>query len=180
MKNEFAAVLIAVALSACNAGTPPSASASPDAPAAATGAASPAAAADAATPAAELPPGPGPEEAVAVVRDYYAAINARDFESAYAKWGDDGAASRQPFAIFRDGYADTESVQATIGAAHGLEGAAGSRYIIVPVEVRSQQRDGSVRRYRGEFQLRAAMVDGASEEQRRWHLDSAVLQRLPD
>ena len=176
MKNEFAVVALVAVLAACNAEAP--APAATDA--ATTDAAAAATTPDAAAPAQALLPGPTAEDAVAVVRDYYAAINARDFETAYAKWDDGGAASRQDFAHFRDGYADTESVQATLGAAHGLEGAAGSRYVKVPVELRAQQRDGSVRRYRGEFDLHAVVADGASGEQRRWHLYSAAIQRLPD
>jgi len=180
MKNEFAAVTLIAALAACSAEAPAPAATDTAAAAAATDAAAAAATPDAAAPAQAPLPGPTAEDAEAVVRDYYAAINAGDFETAYAKWDDGGAASRQDFARFRDGYADTESVQATIGAAHGLEGAAGSRYVKVPVELRARQRDGSVRRYRGEFDLRAAVADGASDEQRHWHLYSAVIQRLPD
>jgi hypothetical protein len=123
---------------------------------------------------------PSATDAVAVVRDYYAAINTRDFAAAYAHWDADGMASGQDFAHFRDGYAETESVEAVVGEAYDLEGAAGSRYIRVPVELESRQRDGSERRYRGSFALRAAVADGASAQQRRWHLHSAEMRRLPD
>ena len=121
-----------------------------------------------------------PAAAEAVVRAYYAAINARDFAAAYAQWSDEGSASGQDFAHFRDGYANTASVRADVGAATGEEGAAGSRYIRVPVELQARQRDGSLRRYRGSFVLRAVVADGASAQQRRWHLHSADLQRLPE
>lgn len=121
-----------------------------------------------------------PAAAEAVVRAYYAAINARDFATAYAQWSDGGAASGQSFEHFRNGYANTASVDAEVGTAADEEGAAGSRYIRVPMELRATQHDGSVRRYRGGFVLRAAMADGASAEQRRWHLYSADIQRLPD
>lgn len=121
-----------------------------------------------------------PAAAEAVVRAYYAAIDARDFATAYAQWSDGGAASGQSFEHFRDGYASTASVRAEIGKATDEEGAAGSRYIRVPMELRATQHDGSVRHYRGGFILRAAMADGASAEQRRWHLYSADIQRLPE
>ncbi len=121
-----------------------------------------------------------PAAAEAVVRAYYAAINARDFATAYAQWSDGGAASGQSFEHFRNGYANTASVEAKVGTATGEEGAAGSRYIRVPIELRATQHDGSVRHYRGGFVLRAAMADGASAEQRRWHLYSADIQRLPE
>ena len=112
--------------------------------------------------------------------DYYAALNAHDHKKAYALWGADGAASGQRFEHFSGGYANTESVEAEVGAATDESGAAGSRYISVPVELRAHQYNGVVRSYRGRFALRAVVAEGASEEQRRWHLDSAEMQRLAD
>lgn len=119
-----------------------------------------------------------PAAARQVVVDYYAAIDAGDYARAYALWSDDGAASGQTFQHFSGGYANTKSVRAVVGEATDEEGAAGSRYIQVPVELSALQRDGSERRYRGRFTLRAVVVDGASDEQRRWHLASAEMQRM--
>ena len=121
-----------------------------------------------------------PAAARQVVIDYYAAIDARDYVKAYALWSDGGAASGQSYEHFSGGYANTRSVQASVGEPFDEEGAAGSRYIQVPVELKALQRDGSERNYRGRFTLRAVMADGASEEQRHWHLASAEMQRLPD
>ncbi|HEX7803412.1 MAG TPA: hypothetical protein VF471_11725 [Pseudoxanthomonas sp.] len=118
-----------------------------------------------------------PAAARQVVVDYYAAIDAGDHAKAYAMWSDKGAASGQTFEHFSGGYANTKSVRAVVGEPAGEEGAAGSRYIQVPVQLTALQRDGSERRYRGRFTLRAVMADGASEEQRRWHLASAEMQR---
>lgn len=121
-----------------------------------------------------------PTAARQVVIDYYAAIDARDYAKAYALWSDNGAASGQSYGNFSGGYANTRSVKAGVGEPFDEEGAAGSRYIRVPVELKALQRDGSERAYRGRFTLRAAMADGASEEQRHWHLASAEMQRLTD
>ena len=121
-----------------------------------------------------------PVAARQVVIDYYAAINARDYARAYALWSDNGAASGQSYEHFSGGYANTLSVKADVGEPVDEEGAAGSRFIQVPVELKASQRDGSERHYRGRFTLRAVMADGASEEQRRWHLASAEMQRLAD
>ena len=118
-------------------------------------------------------------EARQVVVDYYTAINARDYRTAYASWSGEGAASGQSFEHFSGGYANTESVDAVVGKAGNEEGAAGSRYITVPVELRAHQFNGTVRSYQGRFALRAVVADGATGEQRRWHLDSAEMQRLP-
>ena len=125
-------------------------------------------------------PAPTAANARQVVMDYYAALNAHDHKKAYALWGADGAASGQRFEHFSGGYANTESVEAEVGAATDESGAAGSRYISVPVELRAHQYNGVVRSYRGRFALRAVVAEGASEEQRRWHLDSAEMQRLAD
>jgi hypothetical protein len=95
-------------------------------------------------------------------------------------WSDDGAASGQTFAQFSGGYGNTRSVLASVGEPADEEGAAGSRYIQVPVQLTALQRDGSERRYTGRFTLRAVMADGATEQQRRWHLASAEMQRLND
>ncbi|MFT3763395.1 MAG: hypothetical protein QM761_12485 [Pseudoxanthomonas sp.] len=171
-------LLLAAVLAACDAGTPAS---STTAPPPATGPASPAPAAAAVSQAAATG-----EDALdgaaaeAVVRDYYAAIDARDFAAAYTKWSDGGTASGQDFAHFRDGYANTAAIEAEVGDAFDLEGAAGSRYVQVPVRLQARQRDGSLRRYEGRFTLRASVVDGASETQRHWRLHSAEMTRLPD
>ena len=121
-----------------------------------------------------------PSAARQVVIDYYAAIDARDYAKAYALWSDGGAASGQSYGHFSGGYANTRSVRASVGEPFDEEGAAGSRYIQVPVELKALQQDGSERDYRGRFTLRAVMADGASEEQRHWHLASAEMQRLAD
>lgn len=120
--------------------------------------------------------GPDAESAQDTVRRYYTAINAGDYATAYALWGRDGAASRQPFDVFAKGYAKTRHVEAKIGEAFDAEGAAGSRYIQVPVDLAAQQADGSTRHYRGNFTLRAVMADGAPAKDREWHLDSADLE----
>lgn len=122
---------------------------------------------------------PAATEARQVVVDYYAAINARDYRKAYGLWSEKGAASGQSFEHFSGGYANTESVDAAVGEATDEEGAAGSRYINVPVELQSKQYNGTTRSYKGRFTLRAVVADGATEAQRRWHLASAEMQRIP-
>lgn len=121
-------------------------------------------------------PDASPEAAEDAVRRYYAAINAKDYATAYALWGNNGAASRQTYEVFAHGYAKTTGVQAQVGKAFGAEGAAGSRYIQVPIDLAATQADGSSRHYRGNFTLRAVMADGATPQQRQWHLDSADLE----
>jgi hypothetical protein len=128
--------------------------------------------------AAEVSDQASPAGARQVVVDYYVAIDAGDYAKAYALWSDNGAASGQTFQHFSGGYANTQSVRAVVGDPTDEEGAAGSRYIQVPVQLSALQRDGSERRYDGRFTLRAVMADGATQEQRRWHLASAEMQRI--
>ena len=114
----------------------------------------------------------------AVVRAYYAAIGARDFERAYALWSDGGRASGKSYADFARGFAETASVAATVGAPGRAEGAAGSRYVDVPVQISARQRDGSIQRFGGSYTLRRAVVDGATAAQRAWHLYTSHIQPI--
>lgn len=121
---------------------------------------------------------PTPQEAVAVVRDYYAAINAGSFGRAYALWSDGGNASGQTPQQFADGFADTAGVSVQIDAPGRVGAAAGSRYIEVPVAIDAQQRDGTVRRYVGAYTLRRGVADGATEEQQPWRITSADIREV--
>ncbi|MBB4616251.1 hypothetical protein [Sphingomonas abaci] len=111
-----------------------------------------------------------------VVRRYYAALNARDYATAWQSWGDDGRPG-QRFADFSKGFAQTRSTRVTIGALPPAEGAAGSVYQSVPVTVEAVLDDGATQRFTGAYVVRRVNgVDGASASQRRWHLDSAKLR----
>lgn len=121
---------------------------------------------------------PTPQDALALVRDYYAALEARDYARAYAMWADAGRASGQTPAQFAAGFAQTTHVAATLDVPGRLGAAAGSRFIEVPVAVEAAQQDGSVRRYVGAYTLRRAMVDGATPEQRAWRIASADIREV--
>ena len=121
---------------------------------------------------------PTPQDAVAVVRDYYAAINARSYARAYALWSDGGRASGQSPQQFADGFADTNGVSVEILPPGRVDAGAGSRYLEVPVALTASQRDGSQRKYIGAYVLRRAVVDGATPEQRAWRIGSADLREV--
>jgi hypothetical protein len=121
---------------------------------------------------------PTPEDAVNVLRDYYAAIEARNFAHAWGLWSDNGRTSGQTPQQFADGFANTAHVAVSTGAPGAVEAAAGSRYIQVPISIEAAQRDGSVRRYAGSYTLRRAVVDGATASQRAWKLASATLHEV--
>lgn len=121
---------------------------------------------------------PTAQDAIAVLRGYYAAIDARDYARAYAAWADGGNASGQTPQQFAGGFAQTAGVSVEIQAPGAVEGAAGSRYVEVPVAIAATQRDGSVQRYVGAYVLRRSMVDGATPAQRAWHIQSADLRAV--
>jgi hypothetical protein len=121
---------------------------------------------------------PTPQDAVAVVRDYYDALDSHDFARAFALWADGGRASGQTPQQFADGFANTADVAVQAAPPGPVGAAAGSRYVEIPVTIESTQRDGSVRQYAGSYTLRRAMVDGASTEQRAWRIASARLHEV--
>jgi hypothetical protein len=123
---------------------------------------------------------PTAADAVALVRDYYAAINAHDYARAYALWSDGGQASGQTPQQFATGFAGTQAVSAEIGAPGRQDAGAGQRYIEVPVALRATLADGSVRRFAGSYVLHRTLVDGASAEQRSWRIRSADLREVAD
>ena len=116
------------------------------------------------------------QAAADVVRRYYAAINARDYATAWTQWGDDGRPG-QTFKGFEQGFAKTRATRVTIGTLPPAEGAAGSVYQTVPVTVEATTDAGARQRFAGSYVVRRVNgVDGASAAQLRWHLDSATLK----
>jgi hypothetical protein len=111
------------------------------------------------------PAEPTGQDAVAVIREYYAAI-------------DGGRASRQTPQQFADGFADTAHVVATTGEPINADAGAGQRYIQVPVALTATRVDGSVHRYAGTYTLHRTVVDGATDEQRAWRIASADLREV--
>ncbi|OAN66561.1 hypothetical protein [Sphingomonas sp. TDK1] len=119
------------------------------------------------------------QAAADVVRRYYAAIDARDYGTAWTQWGDDGRPG-QTLAAFEKGFAHTRATRVTIGALGPSEGAAGSIYQTVPVTVAATLDDGTAQRFTGSYVVRRVNgVAGASASQLRWHIDSAQLRPAP-
>jgi hypothetical protein len=125
-----------------------------------------------------LPAEPTPQDAVSVIGDYYAAIDAGSYARTYALWSDGGRASKQTPQQFADGFADTAQVVATLGAPTGEDAGAGQRYIQIPVGITATATDGSIRRYAGTYTLHRTVVDGATAEQRAWRIASADLREV--
>lgn len=122
--------------------------------------------------------GPTAQEAIDVIRDYYAAINGRNYARAFALWSDGGRATGQSPQQFADGFARTNAVSVEVMAPGRIDAAAGSRYVEVPVALTSTRDDSSQRKYVGMYTLRRAVVDGATPEQRAWRIASADLREV--
>ncbi|MCE7031827.1 hypothetical protein LY625_04215 [Lysobacter sp. GX 14042] len=129
------------------------------------------------------PPAPGPEavpaqgasadEAMATIRRYYSAISSADYAGAHRLWSGDGSASGQSLEQFASGFADTADVRVHMMEPGRPEGAAGSRYIRVPVTLDATRRDGSTVQYTGSYTLRQPN-DGSGS----WRIDSADLREV--
>jgi len=111
-----------------------------------------------------------------IVRRYYAAIQARDYASAYALWDSGGQASGETLREFAAGFAQTARVSVTVTDSTRVGAAAGSQYATVPVRVDAVLRDGREQHFTGTYVLRRSMVDGATPEQRRWTIYKASLR----
>ena len=111
--------------------------------------------------------------AAQVVQRYYAAIQQRDYRTAYLLWADSGRASGQTLEQFVAGFAQTDQAKVTIGDDVRVEGAAGSQYATVPVQVEAVLGNGQPQHFAGTYTLRRSLVGGAASEQRTWHIHSA-------
>ena len=116
------------------------------------------------------------DSAAQVILRYYDDIQRRDFAAAFALWSDGGRASGQSRDAFAAGFAQTARVSATIAGNVSVEGAAGSQYATVPVEVSATLRNGEEQHFTGSYVLRRSMVDGATDEQRQWRIYSASIR----
>jgi hypothetical protein len=115
--------------------------------------------------------------AAAVIQHYYDLIAAGQYREAYELWGEGGRASGQSFEEFRAGYAETASVSVGIGKPGRIEGAAGSRYVSIPVVINATTTAGERQRFTGSYTLRRVVVEGASPAEMRWHIYSAEIVR---
>lgn len=113
------------------------------------------------------------EAAAAVICDYYEAIAAEEYERAYHHWVDEGAASKQTLEEFRAGYAETATVEVEIAPPGRIDGAAGSRFVNVPVSIRARTTAGEAQQFCGSYTMVRAVVTGATEAQRHWHIHAA-------
>lgn len=121
------------------------------------------------------PPASGEQEAVAAVHAYYDALRRGDLARAYAAWSDGGRASGRTPEQFAAGMGGIAIASVSLGEPGRVEGAAGSRFVEVPVTVTSRGSDGREVRQIGSFVMRSSQVEGAP---RGWRIASAELREL--
>ena len=105
----------------------------------------------------------------AVLQDWAAAIERRDWLAVRALWGNRGEDSGLSSAAFAARWDTLRRPRVTVGVGE-QEGAAGSIYYTAPVTIVDGQR-----RIAGVVTLRRVNdVPGATAEQLRWHLDATT------
>lgn len=130
----------------------------------------------AALPACQSAPKPTPESAVELIQNHYRKINEKHFEEAFKDWEGEGKASGKSLAAFINGYVQTPQVEVTPGTPGPIEGAAGSRYITVPVHVTAYKAGGFKTEFAGQYVLRYSVVEGAKPRWQ-WRIYSQKLER---
>lgn len=131
----------------------------------------------------DAPPLPGEKTALGAARrlqEYCDAVATRRYGDAYAYWGGDGQASGLTLAQFRDSFAKYGAYDCHIGTPGESDGAAGSIYIEIPLQVTGVLTKGGGFRLEGPVTMkRVNDVDGATPAQLRWHIVSSGLKPRP-
>ena len=116
-----------------------------------------------------------------VVQTYYALIESRRYDQAWALWSDGGKASGGDAKAFAARFAPYSEYHANIGAPGQIEAGAGQRYVTVPVQVYGRSKaTGKPFHQLGEVTLhRTGDIDGATPEQRSWRIRAIKFQDDP-
>lgn len=113
-----------------------------------------------------------------VLIEWARALENRQWARAWCQFGDNGGASGQIFREFERDWSAKGRITVAVPTGK-MEGAAGSSYYTAPARV-SVAGDGKERILMGNVILRRVNdVPGASEEQLRWHIESARLTEVP-
>lgn len=109
----------------------------------------------------------------AVTQAYFDAIASREYQAAWAlRWKGEGDGT-ESWEAFRDAYDLYAEHHATVGIPGPVEGAAGSLYVEVPVQLYGRMKSGEPFSSAGTVTLRRVNdVPGSTAEQRRWRIYS--------
>ncbi|WP_133478090.1 hypothetical protein [Cognatilysobacter segetis] len=124
-------------------------------------------------------PGPAPinspQAAATAVETYFALLDADRTADADARWGDAAKA-----AAFRRDFKALGEYHTEVDAPGGIEGAAGSMYVTVPVRFVPAASVANPRPRMGEVVVRRVNdVPGSTEAQRRWHIERIDVAMTP-
>jgi hypothetical protein len=116
----------------------------------------------------------GPEGATAVLSRYYELLKAGKFNDASKLWTPPDAGALK---AAEQSVADYEGREVDIGEPGRIEGAAGSLYISIPVQIRAHRKSGEQVQLSGTATLRRVNdVPGATAEQLSWRIMQIDLQ----
>jgi hypothetical protein len=115
-----------------------------------------------------------------VVQTYHGLLEAGRYGEAWRLWSDGGRASGMSEAEFAASFGRYREYHARVGAPGAIEGAAGSLYVEVPVQVYGRLSDGRPFNMLGPMTLRRVNdVPGSTPEQRRWHIAESGIRPRP-
>lgn len=116
----------------------------------------------------------GAQGAAQVVQGYYGLLEEKRYGDAQDLWNDNSAMGAEDDARFAARFRSFSEIHANIGAPGDMEGAAGSLFVTVPVQVYGRLAANGKPWYRlRQVTLRRANdVPGSSEADRRWHIES--------
>ena len=118
----------------------------------------------------------GEEGARNVLLSWARALELKEFDQAWALFGDGGAQSGMTAAEYTAQFADYRDITVEV-AGGSIEGGAGSLYYEVPTTVSGTTTGGEPYRLTGTTVLRRVNdVDGATPAQLRWHLTQSSLE----
>ena len=111
--------------------------------------------------------------AAQVVQGYYGLLEEKRFEDAQALWNPRGQIGTQDGAHFAARFRGFSEIHANVGAPSEPEGAAGSLYVTVPVQLYGRIAANGKPFYalRQVVLHRVNDVPGSTAEQRRWHIE---------
>jgi hypothetical protein len=120
--------------------------------------------------------------AAQVVQGYYGLLEEKRFEDAQDLWDQEGAIGAQDDAHFEARFRGFGEIHANIGAPSDPEGAAGSSYVTVPVQLYGRIKANGKPFYtlRQVVLRRVDDVPGSTQTQRRWHIESIGAYVAPE
>lgn len=114
-----------------------------------------------------------PQGAAQVVQLYYGLLEQQRFAQAQNLWSDQSDQAGEPADSFARRFAGFSEIHANVGAPSASEGAAGSAFVTVPVQLYARVKSDAKPYYalRTVTLRRVNDVPGASAGERRWHIE---------